>query len=227
VKTKLSCLLAVMICGATAASATNYIGKSAAENIALNATGGGTVIQCALESEYLTRVWAANIFNGASQMEYEVSINAYTGKILKIVSQPQENMITRQQAEAAALLVAGGRPGGANTYVLGSRLADQDEGGKGWLVDVQRSDAALSISVNGAKSVATELAQQFGRKVISKATAEKLALAAVGGGTVLAPTLLEMADRPPHWSVNVTRGALEYEVWVDAYTGKILRTIRG
>jgi uncharacterized membrane protein YkoI len=231
-KTKLSYLLVLLLCLATAASAANYISKAAAENIALNATGGGKVVQCALESEYMTRVWAVNIFNSSSSMEYDVSINAYTGKILKIVSQPQDNMISKQVAEAAALLVGGKSyplpvPPTAAPYVLDSKVADQDEGKKGWEVAVQWPDGATSVAVNGEKAVATGLAEQFGKRVISKATAEKLALAAVGGGTILPPTLLEMADRPPHWSVNVTRGAFEYEVWVDAYSGKILRTIRG
>ena len=64
------------------------------------------------------------------------------------------------------------------------------------------------------------------QKVVTKADAEKLALAAVGGGKVILATL-EMADKPPHWSIDVTAGVNEFEVWVDAYTGKILNIIRG
>jgi uncharacterized membrane protein YkoI len=191
-KTKWSLLLVLLLTVATAASATNYISKAAAENIALNATGGGTVLQASLESEYRTRVWTVNIFNASTSTEYDVYVNAYTGKIMKIVSQRQDAMVTKQQAEAAALLIAYSKPmpSGSPTYVLDSKVADQDEGGKGWVVEVQRYDGALSIAIDGTNATGMELAQQFGKKVISKATAEKLALAAVGGGSIVRPTLL-------------------------------------
>lgn len=225
-KAKLSYVLTLMLFVTTLASAANYIIKNAAENIALNAVGGGTVIQAVLETEYQTRVWTVNITH--SPNEYDVYVNAYTGKVMKITSQPQEGMISKQQAEATALGIAGKTDKDArNDYVVDSKTADQDEGGKGWLVTVQRGDGPMTISVDGGKATPIGLAQQFGKKVISKATAEKLALNALGGGTIVPPTLLEMNDRPAHWSVNVTQGASEFEVWVDAYTGKILNIIRG
>jgi len=62
---------------------------------------------------------------------------------------------------------------------------------------------------------------------ISRAAADKDALAATHGGRVV-QTVLESTDNPPHYSVDIvkTNGA-EYEVWVDAKTGTILSVIVG
>jgi len=60
--------------------------------------------------------------------------------------------------------------------------------------------------------------------IISKATAEKDALAAVGGGTVTLAALDTNLGKLT-WSVDITGTTLEYEVWVDAHTGTILKVI--
>jgi len=61
---------------------------------------------------------------------------------------------------------------------------------------------------------------------ISKATAEKDALAAVNGGTVVA-VVFEGGDNPRHWSVDIThKDGTDYEVWVSC-TGKIINVIKG
>ncbi len=60
--------------------------------------------------------------------------------------------------------------------------------------------------------------------VISKATAEKDALAAVGGGTVTL-AVLETNMGKLTWSVDITGKTHDYEVWVDAHTGGILKII--
>jgi uncharacterized membrane protein YkoI len=70
-------------------------------------------------------------------------------------------------------------------------------------------------------TAATIMAASF----ISKATAQKDALAAVGGGTVV-QAVLETADTPPQWSVDVLQKNYEYEVHLNAYTGKVLQIIK-
>ena len=70
-------------------------------------------------------------------------------------------------------------------------------------------------------TAATGLAASF----ISKATAEKDALAAVGGGTVV-QAVLETNDNPPQWSVDVLQSKYEFEVHMNAYTGKVLQIIK-
>ena len=63
-----------------------------------------------------------------------------------------------------------------------------------------------------------------GGSLITKAQAEKDALAAVGGGTVTLAVLDSNLGKTT-WSVDITGRANEYEVWVDAHTGAILKVI--
>jgi uncharacterized membrane protein YkoI len=212
----------------TATMAANYISKAAAERIALRAVGKGSVVQAVLETEYLTRVWSVTIIT--TGYEYDVAVNAYTGKVMKLVRQSQTDLITQGQAEVAAMLATHGGPlpsgPGATEFVIASKLNDMDEGGKGWEVVVQTADCAATVAVQGETGVVTNIAQAMNRKLLTRAASEKLALAAVGGGKVILAAL-EMTDKPPHWSIDITAGVNEFEVWVDAYTGKILNIIRG
>ncbi len=59
--------------------------------------------------------------------------------------------------------------------------------------------------------------------VITKAQAVTIAVAAVGGGTVVR-SAFEKGDRILHWSVDIVNGKYDYEVWVGT-TGKVLRVI--
>ena len=68
------------------------------------------------------------------------------------------------------------------------------------------------------------VAQLLASSLISKAQAEKDALAAVGGGTVI-QAVLETNMGKKTWSVDVAQTAHEYEVWVNAHTGAILKII--
>ena len=63
-------------------------------------------------------------------------------------------------------------------------------------------------------------------KYISKLTAEKIAIKAVHGGTVTL-AVLETTDVPVHWSIDITNRTGDYEVWVNARTGKVLAIIKG
>lgn len=66
--------------------------------------------------------------------------------------------------------------------------------------------------------------QAMAASLITKAQAEKDALAAVGGGTVTLAVLDSNLGKTT-WSVDITGRANEYEVWVDAHTGAILKVI--
>jgi uncharacterized membrane protein YkoI len=131
----------------------------------------------------------------------------------------------KAQAENQALAAVG------EGTVLQSVL-ETNMGKKTWSVDILSTDNEHEVWVDahsGAtlKIITQPLAALAPCKFISKATAEKHALAAVGGGKVLS-AVLEKTDNPPVWSVNVvsTKGS-EYEVKVNACTGAIVAIIVG
>ncbi len=66
--------------------------------------------------------------------------------------------------------------------------------------------------------------QGMAATLISKAQAEKDALAAVHGGTVILAVLDTNLGKKT-WSVDIVGSTHEYEVWVDAHTGVILKII--
>jgi uncharacterized membrane protein YkoI len=225
-KRSLSLVLVVLLIGSVLASAATLISKQQAEQDALIAVGGGTVTQIHKEKELGKIIWSVDI-TGATQ-EYEVWVDAHTGAILQTLTQPlgpQAGNISKQQAEQSALTAVGG-----GTVVQAQR--DQWKGYQIWDVTISQPGFEYEVFVNARNAAILNVTKhsegaQANRKYISKAQAEQIALKAVGGGKVLL-IVLESNDNPPDWSVDVlaTNGA-EYEVKVNAYTGKVNAIIVG
>lgn len=87
---------------------------------------------------------------------------------------------------------------------------------------------AVSIGLNAGLSEAAAVTQQAACSTyISKSKADSIALAAIGGGTVLS-SVLEKGDNPVDWSVNLkNKSGKEYEVKVNACTGSVIAIIVG
>lgn len=89
------------------------------------------------------------------------------------------------------------------------------------------SHSAMSAPMSASAAVSSDpLAAPATITYISKLRAEQIALKAVGGGSVLL-AVLETADYPVHWSIDIANRRGEFEVWVDARTGKVLKIIVG
>jgi uncharacterized membrane protein YkoI len=220
----------VLLIGSVLAGASTLISKQEAEQDAIVAVGGGTVTQALKEKELGKIIWSVDI-TGATN-EFEVWLDAHTGATLRIITQPlsdqasaQGSYISKQQAEQAALTAVGG-----GTVVQAQR--DQWKGYQIWDVTITQPGFEHEVYVNargGAILKTTKVSDsaQAAAKYISKAKAEQIALNAVHGGKVLL-VVLETNDNPPDWSVDVlaTNGT-EYEVKVNAYTGKVIAIIVG
>lgn len=225
-KRSLSLVLIVLLIGSALAGATTLISKQQAEQDALNAVGGGTVTLAYREKELGKIIWSVDI-TGATN-EFEVWVDAHTGAILQILTQPlgpQPGFITKQQAEQAALNAVGG-----GTVVEAHR--DQWKGYQIWDVSITQPGFEYDVYMNAGDAAILKVIKHIdkagvSRQYISKAQAEQIALNAVGGGKVLL-SVLEKNDNPPDWSVDVkaTNGT-EYEVKVNAYTGKVIAIIIG
>lgn len=221
-----SLVLVVLLIGSVLASAKTLISKQEAEQDAMVAVGGGTVTQALKEKELGKIIWSVDI-TGATN-EYEVWVDAHTGAILQTLTQPlgpQAGNIGKQQAEQAALRAVGG-----GTVVQAQR--DQWKGYQIWDATISQPGFEYEVFVNARNATILNVAKHSDgatatRKYISKAQAEQIALKAIGGGKVLL-IVLETTDNPPDWSVDVlATSGVEYEVKVNAFTGKVLAIIVG
>jgi len=66
------------------AASPRFISKAKAEQIALKAVGGGTVLLVVLEKNDNPADWSVDV-RAPNGNEYEVKVNAYTGKVIAII----------------------------------------------------------------------------------------------------------------------------------------------
>jgi uncharacterized membrane protein YkoI len=224
-KKSLSLALVALLLGSLLAGASTLISKQQAEQDALNAVGGGTVALVLKEKELGKIIWSVDVI-GATH-EYEVWVDAHTGAILQILTQPlgpQQGYISKQQAEQAALSAVGG-----GTVVQAQR--DQYKGYQIWDIAITQPGFEYDVFVNARTAAILKITKRINNgpqaKYISKAQAIQIALNAVGGGKVLL-IKLETGDNPVDWSVDVrATNKNEYEVKVNAITGKVIAIIPG
>jgi len=224
---KLYLTLLTVLLGASLAFAAGLISKQTAEKDALKAVGGGTVLQATLDTNAGKLVWSVDI--AGSTHEYEVWVDAHTGHILRIITQPLATMplMSKAQAEQDALSAVGG---GEVLQAVLDTMGKTDR--RVWSVDVLGSAHEYEVQIDAhtdavLKVITQPLAALAPCTFITKAKAERIALAAVGGGKVLL-AVLEKTDNPPDWSVDVVKSnGSEYEVKVNACTGKVIRIIIG
>jgi uncharacterized membrane protein YkoI len=216
----------VLLAGVMQAMAAGLTTKSEAEQDALNAVGGGIVDQAYREKEMGKLIWSVDITDTTD--DHEVWVDAHTGAILRVSTQPsspdaRKALISKAQAEQDALKAVGGGK------VLQAQL-DEWKGNRIWDVDVSQPGVEYTVYVDAHSGAILKIMEQLqpaGAKFISQAQAVKIALNAVGGGQALL-AVLDKTDNPPNWSVDVlaTSGA-EFEVKVNAYTGKVIAIIPG
>ena len=216
---KVAALLSlVLLAGGMQAMASGLITKSQAEQDALNAVGGGTVDQAYREKEMGKQVWSVDI-TGATQ-EYEVWVDAHSGAILNITTQPlsPSRLISKQQAEQIALKAVGG-----GKVIQAQR--DQWKGYRIWDVTITQPGWDIDVYVDAHTGKVLKIIKQKNVSfagAISKKQAEQIALNAVGGGTVQDAHLDDYKGKRV-WDVDITQPGWEFTVYVDAHSGAVLK----
>jgi len=222
---RLNLTLLIVLIGSSLSFAGGLISKQTAENDALKAVGGGTVQQATLESYSGKIAWSVDIVD--STHEYEVFMDAHTATVLKVVAQGSTALISKADAEQDALSAVGG---GQVLQAVLDTVGSNDK--RVWSVDIIDSAHEYEVWVDPHTSVVLKiitqpLAAMAPCTFLTKAHAEKIALAAVGGGQVVL-AVLDKTDTPINWSVDVlARNGSEYEVKVNACTGKVITIIIG
>jgi uncharacterized membrane protein YkoI len=235
---RLNVAVVMALFGTSLAFAAGLISKQTAEADALKAVGGGNVMDATLSFSGTTRIWSVDV-TGSSH-EYEVWVNAHTGAIVKVMGQPigPTSLIPKADAEEDALAFVGG---GTVLQALLDTMPNSNR--RIWSVDILGTAHEYEVWVDAHTSVVLQVITQplaaMGPASASpsaatspctfmtKAKAERIALTAVGGGSVVL-AMLEKTDRPPNWSVDiVTANGSEYEVKVNACSGKVITIIIG
>jgi uncharacterized membrane protein YkoI len=230
---RLNVAVVMALLGSSLAFAAGLISKQTAEADALKAVGDGKVLDATLSYSGTTKIWSVDV-NGPSH-EYEVWVNAHTGSILKIMGQPVGSafLIPKADAEEDALAFVGG---GTVLQAVLDTMPNTDR--RIWSVDILGTAHEYEVWVDAHTSVVLQtITQPLVAMVpaststpctfMTKAKAEKIALAAVGGGNVVL-AVLEKTDRPPNWSVDImTANESEYEVKVNACSAKVIAIIIG
>ena len=218
-------LLILVLAIATQAMAAHLITKAQAEQAALNAVGGGTVILAVRDNVGRTPIWSVDIRGTAR--EYEVWVDARSAAILKIITQPlgpQGQMLGASEAEAIASRAVGGGE------ILQSELS-RDSERKQWIVNINSPEAEHEVRIDAFSGAVMKITTQMNAAnnctYISKAQAKAIALKAVNANRVLR-IKLETNDNPVVWSVDVrTAAGKEFEVKIDACTGQVVAIIPG
>ena len=221
----LSLAFVVLLFGSAIAGASTLITKQQAEQDALVAVGGGTVTHAYKEKELGKIIWSVDV-TGATN-EFEVWVDAHTGSILQILTQPlspQAGYISKLQAEQAALKAVGG-----GSVVQAQR--DHWKGYRIWDIAITQPGFEYDVFVNARDGSILQVTKHIDKAMqsqyISRAQAKQIALNAVGGGTVILMRL-EKEDNPVDWSVDVrAKNGKEYEVKINAITGVVIAIIPG
>lgn len=224
---KFNLTLLIVLLGTSLVFASGVISKQTAETDALKAVHGGTVLQATLDTNAGKVVWSVDILG--STHEYEVWVDAHSGAIVRIITQPlaPAPLMPKAQAEQDALSAVGG---GEVLQAVLDTMAKTDR--RVWSVDVLGSAHEYEVQMDAHSGAVLKIITQPLEALapctfITKAKAEQIALAAVGGGKVLL-AVLDKTDTPVNWSVDVVRSnGSEYEVKVNACSGKVITIIIG
>ena len=187
-----------------------YIGKAKAEEIALNKVGGGKVVEFKLDDdEYDIEIY----FDG---YEYELEINAYTGKIIEFekdrldtdkrttTSSNQTEKATTKSTEKAATTKATEESTTKATEKTTTKATEKTTT-KATEKSTEKSTTKTSTSSPSEKT-------RIGRE-----KAEQIALGHAGGGKIVE---FELDD--DEYEIEIHYNGYEYEYEIHAYTGKIL-----
>lgn len=218
-------------------SSASYIGEEKAVQIALAEAGGGTVVKLKFEVDDGVPVYEIDIRNG--NFEYEFKIHAKTGKILEMEQEPvsgneqppQENadQITLEAAKEIAAADAGVS---VSEVTYTKAKLDREDGVLVYEIEfctaTHKYEYEINASTGAVSSKKKEILPGGGNipggtegNDIGIEAAKQIALAEAGG-VKIEKAELEFEDGISVYEVKIKNGEYEYEIKIDARTGKVL-----
>lgn len=235
-KNSLAVLLAVFVVSITLLSGNLFVSAKAvvtvdqAQQIALDKTGGGTILKIKQDYEAGRTVYEVDIIKDNSR--YELEIDAVSGEIISYKQKQARNtesnltkgtLITAEQAKQIAL----DRAGGGEIYKF---ELDHKHGRNVYEIDLVNAETRYEVDVDAQTGTVIGYKEKPVSQVSFKLSdavkmsleqAKELAVNKVGGGSVLKAELDYEHGRPVY-EVEVIKANIRYEFEIDAQTAEIV-----
>lgn len=211
-----------------------YISEEKAKQIALKEAGGGTVVKIKFETDDGVAVYEVDIINGS--YEYEIKIHARTGEILESDSEPvsplppQQGNTDQIGIDAAKEAAAADAGCTVSEVTFTKTKLDWEDGILIYEIEFYSATHEYEYEIIAATGVVYSKKKavipgggSFGGSGtdIGVENAKQIALQEAGGGSVVKAEA-DTKDGVLVYEVDIRNGEFEYEITVDARTGKIL-----
>lgn len=210
-----------------------YITPEKAQQIALNATGGGIVTKLKQDNHRGYDKYVVTVHNG--QTKHDIEINATDGTIIKhnqkLEKEPYNKAvytgekINAEQAKATALNIAG------NGEVVKCKFTNGKKGPK-YDITIVNGDNKYEVDVNAytntvikyEQKMVTELKIYPTEQMIPLTQAKDIARQQAGSGTIIKCTLdYKKEYRTPVYDIDVVKNGVKYKYHINSLDGSIMK----
>ena len=197
-------------------SSSKYIGEAKAKEIMLKKVPGAEIVKFKLDKDD-TAEYEGELRKG--NYEYEISVNAKTGKITDYEKEIIKTSSSKYIGEAKAKEIMLKKVPGAE--IVKFKL-DKDDTAE-YEGELRKGNYEYEISVNAKTGKITdyekEIIKTSSKKLIGEAKAKEIMLKKVPGAKIVKFELDN--DKTPEYEGELKKGNYEYEITVNAITGKI------
>ena len=199
-----------------------------AQEIALNASGGGVVTEAKMDNKFGMLKYKIEVING--NIKHEFDINAATGTIIKHeqeMKRKQRNSIVSISAEQAKI-TALDRTGGG---IMVKCKLDYKKTGLEYDITIVKGDYKYELDIDARTGSITQSEREIITRskiastanMITHAQAKEIAINQTGGGNILKSELdYEDKRRVAIYEVEIVRDNVKYEYDINAISGVII-----
>ncbi len=198
-------------------SSSKYIGEAKAKEIMLKKVPGAKIVKFKLDKDD-TPEYEGELTKGS--YKYEISVNAKTGKITEYEKEKVKTSSSKYIGETKAKEIMLKKVPGAKIVKFKLDKDDTPE----YEGELTKGNYKYEISVNAKTGKITDYERErvktSSKKLIGEAKAKEIMLKKVPGAKIL-KFELDNDDRTPEYEGELRKGNYEYEIIINAITGKI------
>lgn len=221
------------IASAQEGAQTGYITPQKAQEIAINAAGGGVITKCKQDNKFGLAKYKVTVHNG--EMKHDIEINAANGSIIrhnqKMERRPYNNQaqsgakITSEQAKTTALNMVG------SGEIVKSKFTNGKKGAK-YDITIISGETKHEIDVNAYNNTVVKYEQKTITQLdiyptsdmISPERAKAIARSEAGSGIIIKCKLdYKKEYGSPVYDVDVVKDGIKYKYHLNSINGSILK----